>query len=243
MINNLEEYEDALVYEAEYSHYSSDFNLFLNLKTQGSALDLACGTGRLTIPLAERGFGATGLDASLSMLELARKKSQNLSIKWIQGDFREFDLHQKFDLIIIAGNSFQALLTDEDQIRMLDCVKNHLKSKGAFAFNTRNPNWDDLKATNGFEHWHDFQDLEDKTVHVYGKQDYNENSQIVTYVTKRVWPTHKTVKTIQLRFTPYHKLMEILDNAGFSVINVYGNFEQTPFSTNSPSIIPVCKLK
>jgi trans-aconitate methyltransferase len=127
------------------------------------------------------------------MLDLARQKSEGLSIQWIQGDIREFDLKQTFDLIVMTGNSFQALLTTEDQMRMLVCVKKHLKPGGVFAFNTRNPSKNDLKTISEFEWWHDFQDEKGETVHVNGKQDYNPGLQTVTYTPKRVWPSHETV--------------------------------------------------
>jgi 2-polyprenyl-3-methyl-5-hydroxy-6-metoxy-1,4-benzoquinol methylase len=107
MPDNLEEYDAPYVYEAEYGQYKGDFDLFLNLIDKGSVLDLACGTGRLAIPLAQKGLEVVGLDASVPMLELARHKSADLPIQWIQGDIRDFQLNQTFDLIIMAGNSFQ----------------------------------------------------------------------------------------------------------------------------------------
>jgi SAM-dependent methyltransferase len=242
MGNNLEEYSDALVYEAEYGQYIGDFDFFLSLKAQGDVLDLACGTGRLTIPFAKKGFNVTGLDASKTMLDLARQKSEGLSIKWIQGDIREFDLNQTFDLVVMTGNSFQALLTTGDQLSMLACAKKHLKLGGVFAFNTRNPSEEDLKTTDEFEWWHDFQDGNDEPVHVYGKQDYNPGMQTVIFTTKRVWPSHETIRTIQLRFTAYDELMHLLEQAGFLVTDVYGDFEKGPFTNTSLSIMPTCRL-
>src|ERR1700722_6502823 len=112
MLDNLEEYDDAFVYEAEYGQYKGDFDLFLNLIDKGSVLDLACGTGRLAIPLAQKGLEVVGIAASESMLELARHKSADRSIKWVQGDICDFQLKLKFDLIIMAGNAFQALLSE-----------------------------------------------------------------------------------------------------------------------------------
>ena len=75
MVDNLEEYDDPYVYEAEYGQYRGDFNLLLNLIDKGSVLDLGCGTGRLAIPLAQKGLEVVGLDASEPMLEFACHKS------------------------------------------------------------------------------------------------------------------------------------------------------------------------
>jgi len=241
--NNLEEYADPQVYEAEYGQYKGDFDLFLNLISEGSVLDLGCGTGRLAIPLAQKGLEVTALDASKHMLELACHKSDDLSIQWVQGDICDFQLKQKFDLIIMSGNAFQALLSESDQIRMLNCIKQHLKPSGIFVFNTRNPQEHDFKTSPEFEYWHSFQNHDGEDVQVYGTQQSDLSHQIVTYTTKRVWKNKETTTMIQLRFTPYDQLMKLLAHAGFEVFEVYGDDKKTPFQKKSPSIVPFCTLK
>src|ERR1044072_1604231 len=64
-------------------------------------LELACGTGRLTIPLAAGGVDITGLDVSPQMLELAAMKARkrHLRIPLVRGDVRAFDLGRKFQFI------------------------------------------------------------------------------------------------------------------------------------------------
>jgi ubiquinone/menaquinone biosynthesis C-methylase UbiE len=106
MLDNLEEYTDPDLYDAENDLFKDDFNVFVGLKDHGSALDLACGTGRLTVALAKSGLPCIGLDVSESMLERAQKKSDGRDIAYKQGDMRDFHLNQKFDLITMAGNAF-----------------------------------------------------------------------------------------------------------------------------------------
>ncbi len=243
MLNNLEEYENSSLYDAEYGKYQGDFHLFLNLIPKGNILDLACGTGRLAISLAQKGFKVVALDASCPMLALARQKARGLSIEWIHGDIRDFHLHKRFDLILMAGNAFQALLTEEDQRRMLECVREHLKPSGLFVFNTRNLQGNDFKDVNEFEFWHCFQDHHGETVGVYGKQEVEVSQNLVTHITKRIWESKETTSTIRLRFTPYPQLMKLLTQAGFEVCEVYGDDQKSPFHKGSASIIPVCKLK
>ncbi|MBS0272311.1 MAG: class I SAM-dependent methyltransferase [Proteobacteria bacterium] len=240
MLNNLEEYIDPSLYDAEYGGYQGDSDLFLNLIHEGNVLDLACGTGRLTIPLAKKGLKVVGLDASEPMLTLAREKSKELPIEWTQGDIRDFYLDETFDLILMAGNAFQALLLDEDQLRMLNCVRKHLKPSGLFVFNTRNPQENDFKDVDKFEFWHTFQDQQGEAVEVYGKQQSDPSHQIVTYTTKRVWKDKETLTKIRLRFTPYEQLMDLLRKAGFKVCEVFGDDQKRPLYKDSPSIIPVC---
>lgn len=237
------EYSYPEIYDAEYGSYQKDFNIFLHLKKEGTALDLACGTGRLTIALAKMGLKLIGIDLSESMLELARNKSQGLPILYLQGDIQDFHLSQKFDLITMAGNSFQALLTPFQQESMLQCVKKHLSTDGIFAFNTRNFREIELKTTDDFEFWHKFQDNQGNNVKVYGKQHYDAEHQIVTYTTKRVWSTYKTVTTIRLRFNSYLEIFEMLTKSGFGIIDVYGDFNKNPFEGTSPAIIILCRHK
>jgi len=243
MMTNLEEYTDPLLYEAEYGTYQGDFDFFLNLLDTGSALDLACGTGRLTVPLAQKGLKAVGLDVSDLMLNLARRKGKDLSIQWIQGDMRNFHFENTFDLIVMAGNAFQALVSEEDQRRALACIRKHLKPSGLFVFNTRNPQTSDFKTTTEFEFWHSFQDSQGEIVEVYGKQEADSALQIVSYVTKRVWKDRETNTSLQLRFTPYKQLIKLLDQTGFEVCEVFGDDQKNPFHQNSPSILPVCRVK
>jgi len=242
--NNLEEYFDPARYDFEYGHYKKDFNLFLNLKTSDSTvLDLACGTGRLSIPLQKKGFKVTGLDISSNMLEYAKSKSNQLPINYIQGDIRNFQLNKKFDLIIMAGNSFQALLTKEEQCTMFKSVQAHLKQKGLFAFNTRAFIYEKVKSTNDFEYWHEFYDQRSNNlVKVFGKQSYDPKYRIVTYTTKRVEIDKETITKTKLLFTPYIELIGQIKSCGFEISEVYGNVDKTPYSDSSPAIIPICHL-
>ena len=63
-MSNLAEYQTPEIYDAEYGSFKDDYNVFVGLKHRGSALDLACGTGRLTLALAKAGLSCVGLDAS-----------------------------------------------------------------------------------------------------------------------------------------------------------------------------------
>ena len=242
MIGNLEEYMDPDLYDAENDSFKDDFNVFVGLKHYGSALDLACGTGRLTIALAKSGLCCVGIDASDPMLGHARTKSEGFDISYQQGDMRDFQLNQKFDLITMAGNAFQALLTDDDQGRLLLCVRAHLNPDGVFAFNTRNLIPDEMRATT-YEFWHDFTDPKGQLVKVCWKQIYNPSKDTVCYTTKRVWPGAETITNIELRFTSLEALEKKLEALGFEVLNLYGDFHKNPYSVMSESIILVCRKK
>lgn len=243
--NSTHEYADAARYDDEYGCYDGDFDFFLNLlgtfeKQLCHILDLGCGTGRLTFKLAEKGHHTIGLDNSLEMLNLARKKDTFGRIQWIQDDLLTFDLGRSFDLIAMTGNTFQAFLTPTDQQRMLSCIKRHMKPGSLFAFNTRNPRPQDLYTTDIFEKWHTFKDREGTTVNVFGRQSYDPKAHLMTYETKRQYPNFDILSPLQIRFTPYNVLAALLESCGFTLMNIYGDFNNNPFIEDSASIICVC---
>lgn len=235
------EYQFPEIYDAEYGQWTGDFEIFLGENKSGRALDLACGTGRLAIAMARAGLSCIGLDGSPEMLELAMKKSAGLDISYILGEMTEFDLGEQFDLITLSGNSFQALLTDEDHLKMLTCVKRHLKDNGVFIFDTRNALPSELRTTDAFEYWHEFTDHNRVLVNVYGMQIYDPSKQTVTYTTKRVWADHEVLTEITLKYTRFDEISACLEKAGLTLIKAYGNYDKSLLSNNSPSIIFVCQ--
>ena len=91
-------------------------------------MEIACGSGLVTIPIAAQGLDITGVDLARPMLEHARKKAeqQNLNICWVEADARSFNLGAQYQFIYLTGNAFQAFLRREDQETMLTVVKRHL---------------------------------------------------------------------------------------------------------------------
>ena len=75
----------------------------------GTVLELACGTGRLTLLLAERGLKVTGLDNSEAMLVAAEAKAAayGLATRFVLGNVRQFALDPEFDLIFLPNNSLE----------------------------------------------------------------------------------------------------------------------------------------
>lgn len=97
----------------------------------GTVLELACGTGRVAIRLAQNGLSVVGLDRSPEMLEVARQKSvENMHVRWVEADMRSFQLGETFNLVVIPSHSFQNINTPEDQAACLKCIMKHLKPGG-----------------------------------------------------------------------------------------------------------------
>ncbi|HNW43699.1 MAG TPA: class I SAM-dependent methyltransferase [Elusimicrobiales bacterium] len=136
-------YWDGLHYDAFNTPYQDDqaFYLAQARKAGGPVLELACGTGRLTLPLRKAGIDITGLDQAEPMLERARAKAAaaGLNVNFIKGDARRFRLGRLFSLIFIPFNSLQHMLSRTDIEGLFACVSAHLAPGGRFIFDVFNP--------------------------------------------------------------------------------------------------------
>src|SRR4030042_1847463 len=103
-------------------------------------LELASGTGRITIPALEAGFEIMGLDLSMSMLCHAKKKAVNKRIRLnvICADCRSFALKQKFKLIIFPFNALTHIQDLESMEAFLSCGREHLSVDGRFIIDVFN---------------------------------------------------------------------------------------------------------
>lgn len=180
---NFEEYDDPSLYDGENDSYTNDIPLLLKWAslTKGAIIDIACGTGRATIPLARQGYRVMGVDVHKGMLDKARRKSADLGleINWIQQDCMDLNLETSADFIYTVGNSFQHFLTNKEQDMLLASVSRHLNPDGIFIFGTRFPGAEELFSTATEEFWQTYEDEESKLqVDVFCISSYDPVSQI-----------------------------------------------------------------
>lgn len=103
-------------------------------KPAHSILDLGCGTGNHALRLAQRGYLVTGVDRSEEMLEIARSKARDegTSCEFIHSDLKEVSIGKKFDVVIMMFAVLGYQTENEDVIRALKTVRNHLMKGGLF---------------------------------------------------------------------------------------------------------------
>ena len=75
---------------------------FVERYAPSTVLDAGCGTGRVAIELASRGYEVVGADVSEAMLATARRLDP--AVSWVRADLAELDLHRRFDVVVMAGN-------------------------------------------------------------------------------------------------------------------------------------------
>lgn len=251
VINNLEEYDDPVLYDNENDMIDEvPFLLNWAVKSNGIIIDLACGTGRVTIPLACKGFKMIGVDLHKGMLEQAKKKSnkENIQIQWIQQDCTKLALNVKSHFIYMVGNSFQHFLTNDAQDRLLTSVNRHLENNGIFIFNTRFPSKEELLQPNSEEYWRTYKDKESGLlVDVYTISNYDSLNQIQHYQTNRKYKSEQgfVVKekstNISLRYVFPKEMERLLFHNGFEIEHIYKDWNQTPISNDSDEMVYVCK--
>lgn len=208
-------------------------------------LELCCGTGRLTLPIAEAGYNICGVDYTSSMLEQAKLKAckAGLEINFIEADIRKLNLQEKFDLIFIPFNSIHHLYQNEDLFKVLKSVKNYLGEEGVFLFDCFNPNIRYIvEGEKGQEIIAEYTTIDGREVLIKQIMRY-ENS---TQINRIEWhyfingEFHSTQNMDMRLFFP-KELDLYLKSAGFNVVHKFGGFEDEEFNDNSEKQVFVCR--
>ena len=250
--DNLEEFSDPPNYDLEEGERSAPriaFYCDLAKTVGGPVLEIACGSGLVTIPLAANGLDVTGVDLARPMLEHARVKAegQSLAIRWVEADARSLNLGTQYQFILLTGNAFQAFLNRQDQEALLASVKRHLGPQGIFAFETRNPSGHDLTTQLEEEFDQSYTSVEGYQVAVSFTQVYDPLAQVIHWTSHRRWNDgerdHKKETHIACRFTYPRELEALLHYNGFQIVQQYGNWNREPLSAASPGMIMICKVQ
>ena len=144
-------------------------------------LDVACGTGALTLLLASRGYQMTGIDRANGMLEVAREKTaeQQLEIDFHHGDMLNFQLNRRFDAILCTYDSINYASDEDELMSTFKTVSDHLSPAGLFIF-------DVTTERNIVEHFHN--------------KTFSENHQDYSYIWKNNYLTHSKLCRTFLTF-------------------------------------------
>src|SRR5438105_1779842 len=136
-------YDEPAFYDLVFDQFVEDLPLWTRVaaEARGPVLDLACGTGRVLVPLLEAGIDADGIDLSSAMLARARFKAtaKGFRPRLVAGDMRDFTMPRRYARVISAFNAFAHAATSEDQLRTLRCVCEHLEPGGALVMHMSFP--------------------------------------------------------------------------------------------------------
>ena len=127
-------FEDGELYDVIFRSFDMDLAFWRKLAREagGPVLEVACGTGRVTLPMAEDGADVDGFDLHPQMLErlVSRAREQGVRIHAVQADMRDFRMPRRYALIAIPFNAFLHNLTQADQLGTLERCREHLLPGG-----------------------------------------------------------------------------------------------------------------
>ena len=215
-------------------------------RTRGPLLELMCGTGRLTLPIAKTGLQVTALDSSRGLLSILRRKLQKteLPIEIVEADVRRFALDRKYPFVLIGFHAFAELLGERARQQAFASIREHIAERGRFLLTLHNPpvraaavhsQWRvmglcDLKAGVKLEvssRW----ELDRAKTRVTGAQHYREIDNNGKTITELTLP-------ITFDLVAPDEVYALAEMTGFAVSEVYGNYDGASFE---PSTSP-CAL-
>lgn len=213
----------------------------------GPVLELACGSGRLTVPLAEQGIEIEGLDLSEGMLAVASENASKhgLAVPWHLAECTDFDLECLYSMIFFPNNSIAHLLHWRDLEKCLACVRRHLAGDGYFLIDYFNPALGVLQRESGIEYTvGEFLHPDDGTrVVVTETNVYDTATQInhIHWHWKFEAGRPEVTSYLPMRVYFPQELDALLSSAGFTIVEKYGSYALSPFTNLSQKQLIVAK--
>lgn len=249
----------AEYYDAEYADSAmlkEDVPFFLGHLPVGrqQVLELAAGTGRAAIPIAQAGHRVVGVDVDRSMLRIFKRKCESAGlgaskVELIQRDILKLELGRRFDWVCLFFNTFLNFTTLDRQDALLRVVRRHLRPRGRFWMDIFQPDLHLLSQERSI-------DLEpsiffvptlNRTVMRTTEIQPNpaRQSQIVTFHYRwidQAGEEHKEKNRFELTYVFPRELRILLERNDLKIERMYGDYDGSRLSADSPRMIALCAL-
>jgi ubiquinone/menaquinone biosynthesis C-methylase UbiE len=247
----------AEYYDAEIAHHAmleQDVPFFLGHlpKRPQSVLELAVGTARAAIPIAQAGHRVVGIDYAKEMLALAKQKRDAVGLgdrqlSLFHGDLLSFNLKQSFDWVCLFFNTLLSFTTLEELDTVLQNVRRHLKPRGKFWLDVFQPNLEliaepasvNLDPCTFYVPALDRRVMKTTTV----KRDAARQVQRVIYHYTWFGPNgieHRERTEFTMTFMFPRELQLLLERNGLGIDHFYGNYDGSELKADSPRMIVCC---
>ena len=191
-------------------------------RSGGPVVELACGTGRIAVPVAQAGFRVIGVAGSAAMLEVARARAAAAGVEELVelrlGDLREPPVAERVPLVLVPFRSLLHMTTERDRERALEAAGSLLLPGGRLVFDVFAPSSEDIEATHG--RW-----LE-REPGIFERADWDEGERTLTLSVRR----GEEASTMVLAWLSPIEWRRLLDRAGFEVEAHYGWFDRRPYA-------------
>jgi SAM-dependent methyltransferase len=233
---------DALLHpEGHLAHYAA-----LAERHPGAVLELACGSGQLTVSLARHDRTVVGIDLSRPMLAVAEQRATaaGVTVEFLEADMRTFSLARQFALVFIARNSLLHLGTTDDYIATFAAVRRHLAPGGVLAFDVFNPDVHMLAQPAGERAF-----VMRAPSEQYGElvveatSDYDAATQLnrATWYISAPGRPDAWVTPLHLRSIFPQELPLLLAAGGFRLLSRSGDLTGEAFASGSPRQVCICE--
>jgi SAM-dependent methyltransferase len=241
---------------ARHAMLQHDVPFFLGQlpKRKQDILELAVGTARAAIPIAQAGHRVVGIDYVPDMLEIARRKRDSVGLtdkqlKLVREDALELRLNQKFDWIVILFNTLLAFTTLNELDKILQNVRRHLKPKGRFWLDIFNPDYAMLsrEEEKGLDQHVFYVPELARTVHRKVDITRDMSKQLMHIKTSYKWfdefgREHREAFAFDMTCIFPRELQLLLERNGLRIERLWGNYDGSDFTKRSPRMIARCVL-
>jgi SAM-dependent methyltransferase len=245
----LDLYEDAEFYDAEFSVRDFEIPFYLEQAGQanGPVLEVACGTGRITLPIARGGVDISGLDVAAPMVAQARQKSakEGLAVEWFIQDCRAMQLPRQYALLFSATNAMQHLLELESVNAFLQSARCALLPGGRLILDVFNPDPAKLARGSGSRYLHKtFVSPSGESIQVEAASHYRADSQILHFdlFYLRAGELLRT-KQVNMRCFFPEELRALCHFNGLTIERRLGDYEGREFGPKSPKQLLLCRVR
>jgi len=214
----------ARVYDLWSASVTEDVEFYVEeaQASGGPVVELACGTGRVSVPVAKAGIRVIGVDASAGMLEVARDFAKSEGVEALLdlrlGDMREPPVEERVPLVLIPFRSLLHMTTEADRLRALAAANELLLPGGRLVFDVFAPSREDVEDTHG--RW-----LE-REPGIFERADWDEGERTLTLSVRR----GEEASTMLLAWLSPAEWGQLLDRAGFDVDEQWGWFDRRPYA-------------
>lgn len=226
----------APIYDPWSRSVTEDVGFYVDqaLASGGPVVELAVGTGRIAVPIAEAGVAVIGIDSSPEMLAGAREAAEAAGVGNLVdlrvGDMREPPVPERVPLVICPFRSLLHMETEDEKRHALTAARTLLEPEGRFVFDVFAPSRDDIEETHGL--W-----LE-REPGIFELAVWDEDARTLSLTVR----SDGVSATFRLHWLSAPEWLRLLDEAGFEVEGLYGWFDLRPFSDEEDMVF-VCRKR
>jgi ubiquinone/menaquinone biosynthesis C-methylase UbiE len=199
------------------------------LASGGPVVELAVGTGRIAVPIAEAGIPVIGVDGSRGMLGVARDYARERGVEALLdlrlGDLRDPPVQERVPLVLVPFRSLLHMTTEADRIAALAAAHRLLEPGGRLVFDVFAPAQEDIESTQG--RW-----LE-REPGIFERADWNEDERTLTLAVRG----GEAFSTMTLAWLSPPEWQALVEAAGFVVEALYGWFDRRPYEGGEDFVV------